>query len=263
MDKKFKYIYGPVFSWRLGSSLGIDPISTQDKICNFDCVYCQLGQTTHFSNDRKVYVQTREIIDEVNSFPKDSQIDFITFSGRGEPTLAKNLGEMIKALKETRQEKIAVITNSSLMHREDVQEDLSLADVVLAKLDACSKEMLFSLNKAVDEIDFESIVQGIKLFKKSFAGKLCLQIMFVENNLKYAKRIADIAREISPDEVEINTPLRPSATRALTRDELQEVKKYFKELNFTFVYDVKPQEISPIDEEDTVNRHGQFRRAEK
>jgi len=66
------------------------------------------------------------------------KIDYITFSGTGEPTLAANLGQMIKEVKKIRCEKIAVLTNSSLMHREDVQKDLACADLVVAKLDASS-----------------------------------------------------------------------------------------------------------------------------
>ena len=108
---KYKYIYGPVSSWRLGRSLGIDPISSFQKTCTFDCVYCQSGRTEVFSTRREVFVPTEALIQELNSLPEVS-IDYITFAGNGEPTLAKNLGGMIRAVKIIRREKIAVITNS-------------------------------------------------------------------------------------------------------------------------------------------------------
>src|ERR1041385_6644219 len=119
----FKYIYGPVYSWRLGISLGIDPISRKEKICNYDCVYCQLGPTTQWVLERQVFIPTENVIEEIGRL-KDIPLDYLTFSGRGEPTLAANLGQMIRGLKKIRREKIAVITNSSLLHSPDVQDDL-------------------------------------------------------------------------------------------------------------------------------------------
>jgi wyosine [tRNA(Phe)-imidazoG37] synthetase (radical SAM superfamily) len=82
MGKKFQYIYGPVPSWRVGRSLGIDVLSQQDKICSYDCVYCQLGRTKTLEYARKLYVPDKEIIHEIESLP-DIPIDYITFSRRG------------------------------------------------------------------------------------------------------------------------------------------------------------------------------------
>ena len=181
MKPGFKYIYGPVPSWRLGSSLGIDLLSQEEKICNFDCLYCQLGQTNKYILERKAYVPIKEVIDELGEFP-DTNIDYITFSGRGEPTLAANLGEGIKAVKLIRKEPVAVLTNSSLMELEEVRKELTWADFVVAKLDAYSPESLQEINRPVERIEFGGILEGIKAFKKNFNGKLALQIMLVNNN---------------------------------------------------------------------------------
>ena len=97
--RQFKYIYGPVPSWRLGSSLGIDLLSQEKKICNFDCIYCQIGKTESYTAERKVYIPVKKVIDELKFVPLVN-IDYITLSGRGEPTLAKNLGEVIDAIKQ-------------------------------------------------------------------------------------------------------------------------------------------------------------------
>ena len=134
MNKKYQYIYGPVSSWRLGSSLGVDPLSQKEKICSFDCLYCQLGKTRILTETRKLYVSKEDILKEFQDLP-DISTDYITFSGRGEPTLAENLGQMISAVKAIRPEPIAVITNSSLMGRQDVREEISGADFVICKLD--------------------------------------------------------------------------------------------------------------------------------
>jgi wyosine [tRNA(Phe)-imidazoG37] synthetase (radical SAM superfamily) len=253
--KDYRYIYGPVPSWRLGSSLGIDPISQETKICTFDCVYCQIGETRLLTDERKTFIQTSDIIGEINSLPS-LKIDYITFSGAGEPTLAANLGQMIKEVKKIRPEKIAVLTNSSLMHMEDVREDLACADLVVAKLDASSQNIFELINKPIKDIKLDIIIRAIKDFKNCYLGKLALQIMFMEENKMFAKEIAQIAKEINPDEVQINTPLRPCGVKPLSREELSQIKKHFEGLNAISVYEAEPKDVKPVSKKDTLRRRG-------
>ncbi len=253
----FKYIYGPVPSWRLGSSLGIDPVSGEGKICTFDCVYCQLGKTKIFSDERKVFIPVAEIMEEINLLPP-LQIDYITFSGAGEPTLAKNLGRMIKAVKKTKKTKIAVITNSSLIDREDLVDDLLLADFVLAKFDAASSDIFKTINRPMDTIKFDVIIQALKKFRGIYKGKLALQIMFIEENKKYAREIARIAKEINPDEVQINTPLRLCGVKPLSKIELSAVRDCFEGLNSISVYEAKKKNVESISNKNTLKRRGKI-----
>jgi len=255
MKSDFKYIYGPVPSWRLGSSLGIDPLSKDGKVCSFDCLYCQLGETKFLTDERKKFVPGEEVIGELDSLPT-LKIDYITFSGMGEPTLASNLGQMIKAIKKIRKEKIAVLTNSSLMHREDVQKDLFCADFVIAKLDAASQDIFERVNQPMKTIKLDSIIQAIKDFKSCYLGRLALQIMFIEQNKKYAPEIAKIAKEINPDRVQLNTPLRPSRVKPLPKQELEEIKRYFEGLNVISVYEAQIKEVKSVSEQDTLRRRG-------
>jgi len=236
LHRKYRYIYGPVFSWRLGRSLGIDPISCKDKVCSFDCIYCQVGNTEILSSDRKEYVPAKEIIEEIKSLPS-LEIDYITFSGKGEPTLAKNLGEIIKEIRKTRKEKIAVITNASLIHKKDVQLDLSLADFVMVKLDAPSEEAFRKINRPMPDKTIGEILKGIKGFRSFYKGRLALQVMFIEENYAYAKDLVGFIKGINPDEVQINTPLRPCAVKALSKEQLDSIKSYFDGMNCTYVYD--------------------------
>ncbi len=252
---KWKYIYGPVPSWRLGSSLGIDLFSQKEKVCNFECVYCQIGKNLDYSTQRNLYVSTQEVIGELERLP-ECQIDYITFSGKGEPTLAENLGETIKAIKTLRKEKVAVLTNSSLMNRNDVREELSLADFVIAKIDASSQKMLESINKPALRIKFDEIYNGIKLFRKEYAGELAFQIMFIAENKKFAGRLAELSLELKPDEVQINTPLRQCEVKPLSHKEIFEIKEHFIGLNVISVYDKKLQDVKPISPEDTLKRRG-------
>lgn len=235
MKKDFKYLYGPVSSWRLGRSLGIDLISQEDKICGFDCIYCQAGRAVPKVCRRKEYVPTKKIIQEIKNLP-DIKIDHITFSGRGEPTLAKNLGVLIRQIKKIRKEPITVITNASLINRLQVRKELALADFVIAKLDACKEEDLKKINDPFISIRFNNIVRGLRQFRKQFKGRLGLQIMFVKENKDDAFKIAKIAQGIKPDEVQVNTPLRKSKCKPLSREEIEKITKVFNEFYVVDVY---------------------------
>jgi wyosine [tRNA(Phe)-imidazoG37] synthetase (radical SAM superfamily) len=252
---RFQYVYGPVPSWRVGSSLGVDLLSQKDKICSYDCVYCQLGRTRTLTVTRQVYVPDEEILKEVEEL-RDMSIDYITFSGRGEPTLAENLGSLIRTIRKIRRESIAVITNSSLIDRQDVRSELSQADFVIAKLDASSRESFINVNQPCKGIDFDAVITGMKEFKKHFKGKLALQVMFIRENLKDAEKIAGIAHDIYPDEVQINTPLRPCGVESLGEEEMSEIKSCFKDLNAITVYESRKKYIKPISDANTLKRRG-------
>lgn len=260
MKKSHRYIYGPVASWRLGNSLGIDPISRGEKVCTFNCNYCQLGRTKVFTDERRDFVSLNGMIKEVKALPP-LDIDYVTFSGAGEPTLAKNLGTMIKALRKIRNEKIAVITNSSLMDRKDVREDLSLADFVLAKLDACFEDLFMKINRPMRTIRFGAVVAALKEFRSVSAARFALQIMFTAANKDYAQEMAQMAKEINPHEIQVNTPLRPCGVKPLAPPEIHEIEQCFrntcgKNVNIMNVYEAEKRKVMPVSEPDTLKRRG-------
>ncbi|MFC1566364.1 radical SAM protein [bacterium] len=256
--KAFKYIYGPVYSWRLGNSLGIDLLSQKDKKCNFDCTYCQIGKTNEFTTERKVYVSTKNLLGEINQVI-DLEFDFITFSGRGEPTLALNLEEVIVEIKKIGKHKIAVITNGTLLDQPDVVRALTQADVVLAKFDVASEEMLQTINRPAKNVKFGKIIENFISFRKIFKGKLDLQLMFLDDNKNSVKKIIDAVKLIQPDELHINTPLRPCAVKPLTIDEIKKIVEQFENLQdikIRTVYDEQQKHIKPISEPNTAARRG-------
>lgn len=259
MEKKkhFKYIYGPVPSWRLGSSLGIDLLSGKEKACTFNCIYCQLGKTKSLATKRRLYVPTEKVIQEIKALPR-VRIDYITFSGRGDPTLAINLGKTIKELKTLRKEPIAVLTNSSLLYRKDVRKELSLADLVAVKLDVDSEKMLKVINQPAKKIKFSHILKSIRQFRKEYRGKLALQIMFMKKNRDIAKNIAKLAGSIQPDEIQINTPRRPCAIKPLSRKAILEIKRHFSGMNAFSLYDAKRKKARPLSAKDTMLRRGKL-----
>ena len=264
--KNFEYLYGPVSSWRLGSSLGIDLISRNEKICSFDCTYCQLGKTRIKTKERQIYVPKEMIIEEIKTLPPDFAIDYITFSGRGEPTLAANLGQVTKQIKALRKEKIAVITNSSLMWDKSVRDELSLSDFVMAKLDAFDQESFKKINRPVEGIEFKEVYEGIKSFKAEYNTRLAIQMMFFEINKNEFKRLAELAFKIEPDEIQINTPLRPCDERPLSQKEIAHIREYFEELKgrvdstakIISVYDAEHKKVKAISDEDTLRRRGKI-----
>ncbi|MDP8233892.1 MAG: radical SAM protein [Candidatus Saelkia tenebricola] len=256
-NKNFKYIYGPVSSWRLGASLGIDPLSQDEKICSFDCIYCQVGETDILTLERSVFVETESILSEVGSLP-DVDIDYVTFSGRGEPTLAANLGEIISGVKKIKNKPVAVITNATLLNRGDVKNDLSGCDFVIGKLDAFDENSFKQINKAHPNASFLSVVESIKEFKNIYRGKLGIQIMFVSENAEHAREIADIVEEIKPYQVQLNTPLRPCGVSPLTEDEMFNIKKFFKESNVISVYEANKKNIEPLSQDETFKRRGKI-----
>jgi len=258
--EKFKYIYGPVYSWRLGSSLGIDPLQQKDKVCTFNCSYCQIGGTKVFTSKRQVFSSTEPILKEISSLPKTMKIDYITFSGNGEPTLAKNLGEIIRGVRRLRKEKIAVITNASLINRNDVQADLALADFVLLKLDANAGDIFREMNGAMDEIMFGDIIKGIRRFKEMYRGRLALQIMFTKKNMPYAGEIARTALKLGIKEVQLNTPLRESKEEPVSKKEMDTIKGYFKGIKISYVYDAKKKDVKPLDRDNAEKIHGRVKR---
>ncbi|MFH1868444.1 MAG: radical SAM protein [Candidatus Omnitrophota bacterium] len=256
MTRDYKYIYGPVSSWRLGRSLGVDPISSERKICNFDCLYCQIGKAKAYTGRRKIFVPTADIINEIKRIPP-VRLDYITFSGMGEPTLAKNLGLIIRAIRKIRKEKIAVLTNSSLIYKKDVQDDLRLADFVAVKLDVSSEALFKKVNRPKPGLKFYKILKGIKDFRARFKGKLALQIMLTERNRISARGVAVLTEYIDPDEVQINTPLRPCGVKPLSRQDIKEIKSYFKDRDIISVYDAKKKKARPVSTEGVFRRRGE------
>lgn len=208
-----KQVFGPVPSRRLGQSLGIDPVPL--KTCNWNCVYCQLGRSRPLINLRKDYFPAEEIIAQVieslDSHDPD-EIDWITFVGSGETTLAANIGLMIDQLRKRTQKPIAVITNGSLLYQLEVRQELEKADAVLPSIDAGNAALYRKINRPHPELTFERLVDGIRTFRKEYSGKLWVEVMLVKglNDTEEALReIASVLNDIAPDEVHILQPTRP------------------------------------------------------
>jgi len=252
--RSLKVIYGPVASWRLGRSLGIDLICKPGKICSFDCIYCQLENTERITSQRETFVPIELIKKELQKALKQTTPDVITLSGMGEPTLAKNIDEAIKTIRNLSNLPVAILTNSTLMHDKQVQNSLRKLDIIVAKLDASNKELFQKINHPTEGITFEKTLQGIKKLRRYFNGKFALQIMFMKENQNYTKELVQLAQEIQPDEIQINTPLRHCKIKPLTKEKLDEIEKEFKGLNAASVYNTPKPMAKPLDMQELIRR---------
>lgn len=247
-------IYGPVASWRLGRSLGIDLLDTRKKVCSFNCVYCQLGETDQFIIEPREFINLEQLTSEIELL-SPIKADYATFSGMGEPTLASNLGEAIELARSNLGLPIAVLTNSALMFREDVRQRLTHADTVVAKLDVPNEELFAMVNRPAPGLHFNRIRDGLRFFRDKYKGKLALQVMFIEANKDYALEIAALARQISPDEVQIDTPLRPSRVKPLSRENIASIREKFNNLRSVItVYEAPKPKVLPLDLAETLRR---------
>jgi wyosine [tRNA(Phe)-imidazoG37] synthetase (radical SAM superfamily) len=247
-------IYGPVPSWRLGRSLGIDLLPPGGKTCTFDCIYCQLGRTVRPTAERADFVSLDDLARELE-LVRGVRADYVTFSGMGEPTLAANLGDAIRLARRALGLPVAVLTNSSLMTGEDARRDLASADVVVAKLDAPDERLFQRVNRPLPPFSVNEIIEAIRVFREAYGGRLALQIMFVEANRNAARPLAAIAAQLAPDEVQINTPLRPCAVAPLPPEALAAVREDFRGLpSVHAVYDAVRPEVMPFDTSETLRR---------
>lgn len=249
-----KTIYGPVASWRLGKSLGLDLICSPEKICSFNCTYCQLEKTKKITKKRQNFVKTQQIKKELTESLKETKPDVITLSGTGEPTLAKNIDETIEVIRNISDLPIAILTNSTLLYDKDVQEALKKIDIIIAKLDAPNAHVFKLINQPAKDVRFDETIDGIKQMRKQFKGKFATQSMFIDKNKKFAEEIAIITKEIDPDEVQINTPLRPCREKPLTVKELDKIEQKFTGLNTINVYHSNRPMTNPLDKMELFKR---------
>jgi wyosine [tRNA(Phe)-imidazoG37] synthetase (radical SAM superfamily) len=205
------YVFGPVPSRRLGRSLGVDVVPF--KTCSYDCIYCQLGWTTSKTVERKAWVPLDEVLEQLKD-KLSSQPDYITLSGSGEPTLFSQMGELIDGIKALTDVPVAVLTNGSLLWREDVQNELMRADLVVPSLDAGSEAMFDAVNRPHEDISFDKMLGGLIEFRRAFTGQYWLENFLLGGYTADASELADLAGSvgrIQPDRVQLNTVTRPPA----------------------------------------------------
>ncbi|MFA4888366.1 MAG: radical SAM protein [Candidatus Omnitrophota bacterium] len=229
-----KYIYGPLNSRRLGLSLGVSLVPY--KICNFDCIYCQLGSTKHLAAEPKAYLAPQEVIAEFklwleNNSQEAEKLDYITISGAGEPTLNSAIAEVISQIKKLAAKPIAVITNASLLGNPQIRVQLLEADLVVPSLDTVLPRVFQEINRPHQAIKIEEIIEGLVNFRKEFRGKIWLEVMLVSganDDIRQIKKLKEIIQRINPDKIQLNSPVRATAEKNIlpvNKAKLEKIKE--------------------------------------
>ncbi len=204
-------IFGPVPSRRLGRSLGVDLVPF--KTCTYDCIYCQLGQTTCKTLERKEWVSLDGVLEQLRE-KLSSKPDYITLSGSGEPTLYSRIDELIDQIKAMTDVPVAVLTNGSLLWQADVRRQLMKADLVIPSLDGGDETMFQLANRPHEQIAFEQMLSGLIQFRREFRGTYWLEVFVLGNYSALPEefdKLSDYVELIQPDRIQLNTVTRPPA----------------------------------------------------
>jgi len=211
------YFYGPVPSRRLGFSLGLDLLPS--KTCSFNCLYCQLGLSKKKTVRRFSFIKILKLKKELKEIiGKNPKIDYITIAGSGEPTLHKGLDKIIAVIRRITKNKykIAVVTNSSLLYRKEVRDELGKADLILPSLDAATDKTFLKINRPFKTITLKKTINGLIQLRKEFKGKIWLEIMLISginDSKKEIDKFKEILDKIKPDKIQLNLPIRPAGVK--------------------------------------------------
>jgi wyosine [tRNA(Phe)-imidazoG37] synthetase (radical SAM superfamily) len=204
------FIFGPVNSRRFGLSLGIN-VFNKEKICNFDCLYCELkpssfGQKTKITNPQIIF---KDVQKALKNHPN---IDVLTITANGEPTLYPFLDELIDLLKPLNK-KLLILSNSSMLYKQKIKNTLKKLDIVKLSLDCATKKCFSKLDKPLHS-NIKSIINSIEEFRKIYSGSLVIEILVVSkinDKKKEFLKLKNALLKIKPDRIDLGTIDRPPA----------------------------------------------------
>ncbi len=216
-------------------SLGINNIPA--KYCTYSCIYCQVGRTTNLTIERRKSYGIEKIVDEVikrieDAKTRGAEIDYITFVPDGEPTLDIDLGRTAERVKELGY-RIAILSNGSLLFREDVRRDLEIFDLVSIKVDSVRVETWKRINRPHPSLSLEKILEGMKVFAESYRGTLITETMVVRgvnDSVEESRAIAEFLKELRPSAVYISIPIRPPAESWVSPPDEGSLLEFFEEI---------------------------------
>ena len=228
-------VFGPIFSRRLGSSLGVNILPSKGKLCNFDCIYCECG----WNKDGVVLDRRFPGLADVEAALKEKMskaaadgvpVDSITFSGNGEPTMNPEFAEIIDATLKLRDEffpeaRVSVLSNATLLDRKEVVNALKKVDNPILKIDASVQELIEKINKPVGTYRLADVVEHLK----EFEGNFILQTMFLKSSefdTTSPEALAgwmDIVRTLRPRQVMVYTIDRETPDKNLDKYTVDEM----------------------------------------
>lgn len=215
-DPSAAIAFGPIFSRRFGRSLGVNNIPS--KHCSYSCVYCQVGPTGHTELERTRFYGTAAVLAAVEQKVTECRaqgqaIDVISIVPDGEPTLDLDLGEQVRALRRFGYP-VLVITNGSLLWREDVRRDLLAADIVSIEVDTVDDHTWRRIDRSAIALRLNEVLDGMRSFAREFGGQLVTQTMLVRgvnDDAESMEKVAGFLAELKPHRVCLSVPTRPPA----------------------------------------------------
>ena len=236
MKGRFAHLFGPVPSRRLGMSLGVDLVPY--KTCTLDCVYCEVGPTTAPTLEVGEYISTREIIDELDTYMQNpDRLDYITFSGSGEPLLHSGIGTILDHLKRHYPRfKTALLTNATQLAGPEAAEKLRGLDLILPSLDAASQEVFERINRPRHGIRIDDVIEGLRSFRAETGITMWLELFVLpgyNDSPEELQLLKQALESIDPDRVQLNTLDRPGVCSDLepaSQETLQQIADFLSPL---------------------------------
>ena len=244
-----KVIFGPIHSRRFGKSLGID-LSPGKKQCNFDCLYCELDPAkTMDDQDEVLSVET--IITAIQKGLSEHQdIDFLTITANGEPTMYPHLSELIDEINKIKgNTKTLILSNAATIDDPKVQEALLKLDEVKLSLDCATQKCLKKLDRSHTGIDVENIKAGMLEFKRKYKGPLIIEILIVKtlnDSEEEISRLNEYLLKLQPTRIDIGTIDRPPAfdVKPVSYEELLHISHLFDSSLHVYIASRKKADIS-------------------
>lgn len=212
-------VYGPILSRRLGRSLGINLLGTERKVCSFNCIYCQYGhaKVSDSCKDNPSFPSTAQILTEVeNALKKPRTIDFLTFSGNGEPTLHPDFPTIVQGVKSLRDKmrpdaRLAILSNSSGVIQPGIVSALQNLDAPMMKLDAGDEQTFNAINRPAQSSKFWDTVEGLRKLPK-----LIIQSLLFDGEISNVQEQpftnwVKVLKDINPEVIHIYSVARPTA----------------------------------------------------
>ena len=232
---RYRHLFGPVPSRRLGVSLGIDLVPL--KTCTLNCIYCECGATTDLTVTRKEYVPLEEVLEELDQYLENKPyLDYITFSGSGEPTLHTGIGKIISYLKNNHpHHKICLLTNGTLFNEKAVRNQVLNVDLIIPSLDAATENCFQEINRPHSNLKCTEIIKGLTKLRNEYSGEIKLEVFIApgfndtEEELTALKEAVEI---IQPDSIQLGTLDRPGTedwVEPADNSKMQEISSYLNQ----------------------------------
>lgn len=258
-----KVIFGPINSRRFKKSLGID-LSPNEKCCNFDCLYCELGKAK-IKHKNEANLSVEYIISELKkALDIHKDLDYISISANGEPTLYPNLKELVLEINKIKKNaKSLILSNASTIFDENIQKALLELDAVKLSLDSVNEKVFRKIDRS--NIDLSKIIQGIINFSNIYKGELVLECLVLEginDNKEDFIALNEILKNIKASRLDLGTIDRPSDydVKAVNFEKLRELASLLTNINVNIIsrtinekiYDdlLKTLELRPLSEDE-------------